>query len=295
MVKYPRGRLFLLFYCMVRRSNMWRSFVHQSFRYGVKDTPARLESRLTLPLKPPSEKRYLICIHPHGLLVDGWHNLIAKEPQSFWPDSSSIGGIANLKPFLCFSPVIQYVPGHQELYRERCGGASSKDVEHVLRTTDCSPAVCPGGFAEALYCWSDGKYEHSWLKGNTRFMALAIKNKTDIIPNYTYRLTSMYRTCPIFRQQLAELAQKYQIPMVLFWGKFLAYPLHDDGVTVVYDPFSVQKYSLDDVDQALLDYQEYLRQCFDEDKGKYGMGDKELLFIGPRDGKQVPSHIRSKL
>lgn len=297
MLNYRSGRAFLLFYILATRSDAWRTFVHKLFRHGVKDSPARLENRLTTALKPPSEKRYMICIHPHGLLCDGWHIVVAKDPKSFLPDSSSLGGIPNLKPFLCFSPVIQYVPGHQELYRERCGGASSKDVERVLKTTDCMPSICPGGFAEAVYCWSDGKYEHAWLEGNSRFMAVAIKNQTDIVPTYTYGLTSMYKTNPLFRNALAQVAQKYQIPLIAFWGKFLAYPLHEDLVTAVYDPFPVDKYTPDDVDQALQDYQEYLKKCFDSDKAKYGMGDKEMLFIGAtgKSGKTPQNQIRSKL
>lgn len=290
MLKYRSGRLFALFYVLARKSNMWRSFVHQLFKHGVKDSPARLESRLTAPLKPASEKRYMICIHPHGVLCDGWHIVVAKNPSAFLPDNNNFCGVENFKPFLCFSPVIQYVPGHQELYRERCGGASAKDVQRVLQTTDCMPAVCPGGFAEAVYCWSDGKYEHSYLKGNKRFMAVAIKNQTDIIPTYTYGITSMYKTNTLFREKLSEVAQKTQIPLILFFGKFFGYPLHEEVVTVIYDPFPVSKYSMDDVDQALLDYQVYLRTCFDGDKGEFGMGDKEMLFVGPK-----PPKVRSKL
>jgi len=296
LLRYQYGRLFVLFYTLARRSSAWRSFVHHLFQYGVKDSPACLKSRMSAPLKPASEKRYMICVHPHGLLCDGWHIVIAKEPTAFLPDHADLGGIANLKPFLCFSPLIQYVPAHQELYRERCGGASTKDLDRVLKTTDCNPVICPGGFAEAVFCWSDQKTEYSWLKGNSRFMALAIKKKLDIVITYTYGVTSMYRTNTLFRQQLAELAQKYKLPLVPFWGKFLSHPLHEDVTTVVYDPFPVDKYTLDDVEQALLDYQVYLKKCFDQDKAKYGMGDKELAFIGPssQKGAELPA-IRSKL
>lgn len=292
MARNKAGRAVLVMYALVRKTDVWRNLVHQWFAHGLKDSPAHIVNRISVPLKPPTEQRYLICIHPHGLLCDGYHMAVAKEPDAFRPDSNSLGGIVNLKPFLAFSPVIQYIPAHQELYRERCGGASSKNVEDIIRKTDCNPAICPGGFAEAVYCWTDGIHEHSWLKGNTRFMALAIKQKLDIIPSYTYGVTSMYRTNTLFRPQLAELAQKYSVPLVPFWGKFFGYPLHEDAVTVMYDPFPVDQYSVErpgDVDRALEDYQVYLRKCFDSDKGKYGMGDKELLFIGPRDkGKAKP-------
>jgi len=300
MMKYKCGRTFLIFVFMLRYTKIWRESLHKLYKHGVKNSPSRFVSRLTSPLKPASEKRYLICAHPHGLLVDGWHIAIAKSPNDFAPETHTLGGIPNMKPYLCASPIIRHVPGHQELFRERCGGAAGKDIEYVLKNTDCNPTLCPGGFAESVFCWSDGKKEYSWLKNNSRFIQVAIKNKTDIIPTYSYGNTSMYRTNTWFRQQFAELSQKYQIPLVPFWGKLLAYPLHDDVVTVVYDPFPVDKYSVDDAEQALLDYQAYLKKCFDEDKAKYGMADKELTFIGPRNipkkkSKAAPPQIRSKL
>jgi len=296
MLRYRHGRVLVLLYALARKSDAWRSFAHHLFRYGVKDSPARIQSALTAPLKPPSEKRYLVCIHPHGLLCDGWHIAVAKEPDAFRPNVNTLGGIDNFKPFLCFSPVIQYVPAHQECYRERCGGASSKDVERVLKTTDCTPAICPGGFAEAVWCWSNDKYEYSWLKNNNRFMAVAIKNKLDIVPTYSYGITSMYYTNTLFRQQLAEIAQKTSIPTVIATGKLAGMPLHEEVVTVVYDPFPVDKYSLDDIDQAHQDYMAYLKECFDKDKAKYGMGDKDMLFIGPRTRNAGPKpRLLSKL
>lgn len=297
MARYRYGRALLLFYCMVRRTNSWRSFVHHLFKYGMKDSPARLHSALTAPLKPASEKRYMVAIHPHGLLCDGWHMVVAKAPDGFLPNQPHFMGVENLNPFLCFSPVIQYVPGHQECYRERCGGASAKDVERVLRTTDCNPAICPGGFAEAVWCWSDEKFEYSWLENNSRFIAVAIKNGLDIIPSYTYGLTSMYKTNTFFRQELAEVAQKTQIPTVVATGKLLGVPFHEDVVTVLYDPFPVDKYTLNDVEQAHEDYKKYLKECFDRDKAKYGMGDMEMKFIGPRSQKQklASPQIRSRL
>jgi len=272
-------------YCLVCRTDAWRSSVHQLFKFGLEGSPAKFESKLTSPLKPASQKRYMVAIHPHSLLCDGWHLSIAKNPGSFEAQNDTVG-VPNLKAHLCFSPVIQYVPAHQELYRERCGSATGKTVNRLYSDTAMIPCVCPGGFAEAVYCWSNRKYEYSWLDSNTRFMALAIRNKADIIPSYSYGATSMYYTNPLFRHQLATLAQKWQIPLVLFWGKFLALPLHEDVVTVMYDPFPVEQYTMADVDKALLDYQTYLKKLFDGDKGLYGMADKEMVFIGPK--KQEP-------
>eukprot|EP00441_Pelagodinium_beii_P043222 CAMPEP_0197650248 /NCGR_PEP_ID=MMETSP1338-20131121/30824_1 /TAXON_ID=43686 ORGANISM="Pelagodinium beii, Strain RCC1491" /NCGR_SAMPLE_ID=MMETSP1338 /ASSEMBLY_ACC=CAM_ASM_000754 /LENGTH=323 /DNA_ID=CAMNT_0043224611 /DNA_START=52 /DNA_END=1023 /DNA_ORIENTATION=+ len=296
MLRSPYQRWFLAFYALARKTPAWRSLAHNFFSYGLKNSPARIESALSEPLKPASEKRYLCTLHPHGLLCDAWHCVVGKNQDAFAPDNPSTCGVPGLKMFLCFSPVIQYVPGHQECYRERCGGASAKDVERVLRETDCVPTVCPGGFAEAVWCWSDSKYEYSWLKNNTRFMAVAIKNKLDIVPSYSYGLTSMYKTNTFYRQELAETAQKYAAPLVLATGKLGMMPFHENVVSVVYDPFPVDKYTMDNVEQALEDYSAYLKSCFDKDKAKYGMADKEMLFIGPRStGRKAKPVHRSSL
>merc|ERR1712217_809340 len=103
MLRYRRGRFLLLLHCLGRKSNTWRSFVHQFFRYGVKDSPARFENAMSAPLKPPSEKRYILAIHPHGLLCDGWHIVVAKQqPDTFKPETSDFCGVTHFKPFLCF-------------------------------------------------------------------------------------------------------------------------------------------------------------------------------------------------
>jgi len=104
----------------------------------------------------------------------------------------------------------------------------------------------------------------------------------------------MYKTNIFFRQQLAEAAQKSQAPLVLATGKLGMMPFHEDVVTVIYDPFPVDAYTMDDVEQALQDYSAYLKACFDKDKSKYGMGDKEMLFIGPRSAARKDARLAQR-
>jgi len=71
-------------------------------------------------------------------------------------------------------------------------------------------------------------------------------------------------------------------------------PFHEDVVTVIYDPFPVDAYTMDDVEQALQDYSAYLKACFDKDKSKYGMDDKEMLFIGPRSAARKDARLAQR-
>ena len=85
-------------------------------------------------------KRYLISIHPHGILLDGLHSSVARYGTDYF---NGEGGSADVHPTgerntaLCFAPVIQHVPTHQVracLERSRVRASSLRDK--------CHPLVC---------------------------------------------------------------------------------------------------------------------------------------------------------
>lgn len=80
------------------------------------------------------------------------------------------------------------------MYRDHCGSSSKANIKNVLENfKHCTPMVCPGGFAEAVYGASgDEKYEYAYLKNNKAYMKVAIEQKLDIIICYSYNITSMY-------------------------------------------------------------------------------------------------------
>lgn len=69
-----------------------------------------------------------------------------------------------------------------------------KAIEHVLNRTDHNPTLVPGGFAEAVWGYREGKVERYWLKNNTGFIKVAIKYGLDMVPLISYRVTKMYKT-----------------------------------------------------------------------------------------------------
>ena len=97
-----------------------------------------------------------------------------------------------------FAPVIQHVPVHQEMYRDKCGAAGSAAVAKwwTRRMPDgrgIDPALAPGGFAEC--CFSDAgdpRKEYLYLKGRLGFMKIAIENGVDIAPLFCFNGAKMY-------------------------------------------------------------------------------------------------------
>merc|ERR1712167_333269 len=258
-----RGRKLLLLYALICRTTKWQNLFNEVIRFGVKKRPVSYVNKMP-PLEPPDKKRYMVAFHPHSVLMDGAHMVIAQHPNSFDDDNNEFLGIKNFKPTLCLAPVIKYIPGHQELWKRRCGGVSKKDLEWVLKNSDCSPTICPGGFAEAVWAQASTFEEYSYIpKG---FIATCIQLKLDIIPVYSIGTTTMYRTNTKFRTELSKLAQKYKVPMVFFWGKFGLVPFHSEVVTVLYPPFSVQECTLQDVNQAWVAYKSYLTSCYNSDR-----------------------------
>ena len=77
-------------------------------------------------------KRYLISIHPHGILLDGLHSSVARYGTDYF---NGEGGSADVHPTgerntaLCFAPVIQHVPTHQVSLL----GAKPRACEFVAR------------------------------------------------------------------------------------------------------------------------------------------------------------------
>jgi hypothetical protein len=76
-------------YAAVHRTAWWQDAVHRTMSVG-----ASRRSSIISPHKDlyDPEKRYLLSIHPHGILLDGIHSSVARH--GFGPD----GGYFNGKP-----------------------------------------------------------------------------------------------------------------------------------------------------------------------------------------------------
>jgi len=265
-------------------------------------------------------------LHPHSILADGWHSIIARNLDAF--DSTGLGPpTIGRKISLCFAPVIQHVPVHQEMYRERCGGADRKSIEAWWKTPDnTDPALIPGGFAESVFADAgQQKFEYAYIKDRKGFIRICLEAGRDIVPCYTFKSTWMYHNPGYLRGVRARWSQKISLGLAIPMGKFgTSMPVRDDTVTVVFPPFEVTAFGKDQLNEAHAAYMDHLKFYFDKYKAECGMPDVELIFVGGdyqdddavaqalrrigilgkqalgskrgknKDGKQVPQ-LRSKL
>lgn len=242
------------------------------------------------------DKRYLWSIHPHSLLADGWHSVIARNPDSFDEAGNGPPEIGR-KISLCFAPIIQHVPVHQEMYRDKCGGADKNSITRWWQTPDVDPALIPGGFAESIFANAQEKlFEYSYLKDRKGFIRICIEEKKDIVPLYTFGSTRMYNNPSIMRGYRARFSQNYFLPCALPVGWMgTSMPLTDETTTVVFPPFECSRYDLSQLDEAHAAYLAHLKRHFDEYKAECGMPGVELKFVGNdfKDEDFVANALRS--
>mmetsp|Transcript_34383 Transcript_34383/g.79266 ORF Transcript_34383/g.79266 Transcript_34383/m.79266 type:complete len:362 (+) Transcript_34383:29-1114(+) len=265
-------------YAAIHRKRWWQQTVHRTLGFGASRRH-RTQNEYAHLIK--DDKRYLWSLHPHGLLADGWHSVIARNLSSFDTAGRGPPGVGR-KVALCFAPVIQHVPVHQEMYRDLCTSAGRKDIVKWWKTPDTDPALIPGGFSESVFANSaERKYEYSYLKGRKGFIRIAVEEGKDIVPCYTFRQNWMYRTPRTLRGLRARLSQYFFIGMVPFFGWMgTSMPLTDKTTCVVFPPFPASSYNKDQVDEAHAAYLEHLKKYFDLHKSQYGMRNVELVFIG---------------
>lgn len=278
----PGKTLFAMIgYIFIHRRQWWQRAVHRVLGYGASRRH-RVHDETEGKIDP--DKRYLWSLHPHGVLADGWHSVIARNLNSFDEEGNGPPKIGR-KIALCFAPIIQHVPVHQEMYRDKCGGADRRSIVNWWKTPDTDPALIPGGFAESVFASAgdeEKKVEYAYLKDRKGFMRICLEEKKDIAPIYTFRVNWMYHNPPLLRGWRARFSQHYYIGLVPFTGWMgTAMPLHDTTHTVTFPPFEVTRYTPDELDECHDRYLDHLKYYFDKHKATYGMEGVELVFVGP--------------
>ena len=127
------------------------------------------------------------------------------------------------------------------------------------------PIIAPGGFSESCFADAqDREFEYMYLKGRTGFIKLAIENKADIAPCFSFNGSNMYNNIPWLRGARARLSQKLFIGLCWPLGKWgTLMPLTDDCTTVWFPPFKTSVYTSDQVVEAHAAYCEHLKKYFD--------------------------------
>jgi len=210
--------LALLSYIAIHRQRWWQLTVHRFLGYGASRRHTIVNDYKHMY---PKGKRCLLSLHPHSLLVDGWHSIIARNHMSFDDDGDGPPELGR-KVALCFAPVISHVPVHQEMYRNLCCGSDRNSIVSWWRkTTDTDPAVVPGGFSESIFTnAAETKYEYSYIKDRKGFVKICLEERKPIMPVYTFGSTRMYYNPSVLRGLRARLSQKIYVGLVLFLGKW---------------------------------------------------------------------------
>lgn len=261
-------------YAVIHRKLWWQRAVHRFFGYGASRRHRIVNEHKHLIL---DDKRYLWSLHPHSVLADGWHSIIACNLDSFETGPPELGR----KIGFCFAPIIRHVPVHQEMYRDKCGNADKRSITNWWKT-DTDPALIPGGFAESVFANSaERKYEYSYLKDRAGFVRISIEAGKDIVPIYTFRSTWMYYNPSILRGWRARFSQNYYIGLVPFIGWMgTSMPHTDKTTTVVFPPFLASSYKMEQLDESHQAFLAHLKTNFDINKVRFGMRDTELIFVG---------------
>ncbi|CAJ1398620.1 unnamed protein product [Effrenium voratum] len=265
-------------YASVHRKKWWQENAHRILGFGASRRHRIVNENQHLIRE---DQRYLFALHPHGLLADGWHSIVARNLDSFDENANGPPSVGR-KIALCFAPVIQHVPVHQEMYRNLCCSADRASIVKWWKTKDTDPALIPGGFAEACFASSaERQVEYSYLKGRKGFVKICIEEGKDIIPCYTFGVNWMYRTPRSLRGLRARLSQKIFVGVIPFFGFMgTSMPLTDETTTVVFPPFEASRYTPAQLDKAHEAYMAHLKKHFDLNKAKYGMAEVELVFVG---------------
>eukprot|EP00811_Abedinium_folium_P036786 NODE_9462_length_1423_cov_4.329475.p1 GENE.NODE_9462_length_1423_cov_4.329475~~NODE_9462_length_1423_cov_4.329475.p1 ORF type:complete len:374 (+),score=69.43 NODE_9462_length_1423_cov_4.329475:51-1172(+) len=281
----------LLLYAMVlRRSHHWQNATHKFLQYGSSRKPRFIKAR-RVPYD--TSRQYIMSHHPHGVLLCPWFNWLSREEAPSLCDATDHGFstrfhvMDNLVMTLCFAPAVQYMLLHSEIYRDKVTDATAKSVRGILQRSRDAPVkestmLCPGGFSEATYMGYSDKLEVAYILGRKGFLKIAITEGVDVIPTYSFGATSMYRSIGWRREARAKLSQKSGLPLLAWWGRFgTNLPLHEDTVTVSFDPFPASQYTLAELDAAHADYCAYLKICFDAYKGCCAASkNQQLVFCG---------------
>lgn len=285
---YETVRAVFVYYAL-RRAQLWNRLVHRFIQFGCSRKPRFIKAQ-RVPYDP--HKQYIISSHPHGILACSLYNMVGMD----CPSSTNEGFgkrfhvMDDLNVTLCATDAIQFFPFHGEIYYGRVSDVTMKTMRRIILETKndpkpMSPLLLPGGFSEACYAGYSDDYDVSFIKGRTGFIKLAIEQGLDIIPTYSFGVTSMYKVSNWRLFQRATLAQKIGLPLVMWRGKYgTNVPFYENTVNVSFDPFPSSSYSLDEADLALEDYCKYLKVCFDAYKGCCEKSKhKELIFAGRHD------------
>ncbi|KAF5302450.1 hypothetical protein FQR65_LT08540 [Abscondita terminalis] len=225
-----------------------------------------------------SQRNYLFCCFPHGMLSTG----------AFSAFATTIGGFHDLFPSHVPYVLTLSQHFHMPFFRELAyslGGccASAKSINWILSQPDGGKAaiLVVGGAAESYYC-RPGQYRLV-LKNRKGFIKLAIRNGAPLVPVFSFGETDLFNQVnnpegSIIRRiqegvrQIIGIAPALPLGRGFFQYSFGLVPQRKPVTTVVGRPLNVEKIENppdDYINKIHGQFIDCLIQLFEEQKHHY--------------------------
>ena len=147
--------------------------------------------------------------------------------------------------------------------------------------------VLPGGEAEQLLT-KRGR-EIVYLKSRKGFVRLAMMHKVPVVPVYVFGANDLFETSDRWYNARYWLVKSYGVCIPLSRGLLGSLcPLPVKNTVVFGEPVAYHgpewvkgggEPTREEVDRAHGDFMERLEALFEEEKGKYGCGDRKIEFV----------------
>ena len=214
---------------------------------------------------PFSEKKNLVCFHPHGILATllPLNELRSKHFNSF--------------QFLA-TRVLNYAPLGGIPFRLLGVGAVEPKTFDKLLGNDENIAFLPGGFEEATI--TDPKQDKVWILNRKGFIKYGLKYGYNIYPAYSFNENKLFY-CFTYFESFRLFLNRWKFPGCLFIGKYWLWPSRDiKSYTVVGKKIKLpklEKITQEDINKYHQIYIDGLIEIYDKYKVKFGGSEKLLI------------------
>eukprot|EP01127_Copromyxa_protea_P022546 TRINITY_DN8135_c0_g1_i3.p1 TRINITY_DN8135_c0_g1~~TRINITY_DN8135_c0_g1_i3.p1 ORF type:complete len:315 (-),score=55.70 TRINITY_DN8135_c0_g1_i3:25-969(-) len=213
------------------------------------------------------KKSYMFAEFPHGVFPLGFI-LSATIVQKIFPGLRVEGATASV---LFRIPILRQL---SLWFGSR--PATTKNIHKLI--DQGSVGLLPGGIAEIFV--ATPKKEIIYLKKRKGFVRIALERGTDILPVYYFGNTQLFN---FVGGPLEAICRKLRMSAILFYGRYyLPIPFQVPITMVIGDIISVKATpnpSEEDIDKLHAEVMSRMKQLFDEHKGAYGWGHKELIIV----------------
>ena len=164
-----------------------------------------------------------------------------------------------------------------------CISASRPVAERALKAGR-SLIILPGGEAEQLM--TARRQEKIYLSKRKGFVKLALRQGVPLVPCYVFGSVDLFHTSDLLYAPRHWIMKNFGVCLPLCWGLGGSLcPLPVKNTVVMGEPLSFKKcadpdyVTSEELDAAHDEFCVSLKKLFDDNKGKYGVGDRELCII----------------